>query len=320
MRAFFYWAMKNSWNLFGAMGVIGTFYFSLAYVPGYVSEITSGNLNVVHESLMDDIQEMVFHEKELTIKDIESFIKGEELKYKVTYPFNPDELLIQVQESFMGNKFIPLEERNKILKNISSIRSNYENEYLNSSDEKGFFEVNYTTIASILASLLGVVLSVFGAVSLKIKNESDKQTEIDIAGDLVINSSGDRAASYYEFEEMVGITLSEAGFEHVNSEGNNDFGVDFSAKSNGSEYFVSVKKYKSLLGMSSLLPFLHTVSESDKNGIFVISSDVTKRVRHTIDEFNKNDSHQKMHLVIGDAKDLIKNQLVSILDKNASNK
>jgi len=312
--------MKNSWNLFGAMGVIGTFYFSLAYVPGYVNEITSGKLNVVHESLMDDVQEMVFHEKELTIEDIEGFIKGEELKYKVTYPFNPDELLIQVQESFMGNKFIPLDERNKILKNISSIRSNYEDEIHSPGDEKGFFEVHYVTIASIIASLLGVVISVLGAVGLKFKNESDKQTEIDIAGDLVINARNDSAASYYEFEKMVGSTLSEAGFEHVNSEVANDFGIDFSAISNGSEYIVCVKKIKSLLGMSSFVPFLHTVSTSDKNGIFVISSGATKRVSHTIDEFNKNNPHQKMHLIIGDSKDLIKSQLLSILSKGASNK
>ncbi len=320
MISFFSWALKNSWNLFGAVGVIGTFYFSLAYVPDYVHEITSGKINVVHESLMDDIQEMVFHEKELTIENVKSFIKGEELKYKVSYPYSPDELLVQVQESFMGNKFIPLEERNRILREVSGIRAEYKSVSQDEVEGKGAFDFDYATLASVVASLLGISLSIFGAISIKRKNELDRQTEIDIAGDLDSVYRSDLTASYYEFEQMVGSTLSEAGFREVEVSGNNDFGIDFSVNFDGSEYYVCVKKYRSLLGMSSLLPFIHALKESGKNGIFVISSGVTKRVQNTVNEFNETNAHQSLHLVIGNSKNMIKNQLISIANEDVSNK
>ena len=76
MRSVFDWIIRNGWNLFGVAGVIGTFYFSLMYVPDYVRDITSSKVNVVHESLMDDIQEILFDDKEVTIADIPGLVEG----------------------------------------------------------------------------------------------------------------------------------------------------------------------------------------------------------------------------------------------------
>ncbi len=80
MKNLFEWIIKNLWNLFGMLGVLGMFYFSLLHVPDYVKEITTGKVNVVHESLLDDVQELLFYDKDLSISDISSFIKGKELK------------------------------------------------------------------------------------------------------------------------------------------------------------------------------------------------------------------------------------------------
>ena len=74
MKSVFDWIIKNAWNIFGVIGVAGTFYFSLMHVPDYVKEITTGKVNVIHESLMDDVQELLFYEKSVSIEDIDSFI------------------------------------------------------------------------------------------------------------------------------------------------------------------------------------------------------------------------------------------------------
>ncbi|WP_206602044.1 hypothetical protein, partial [Pseudomonas aeruginosa] len=63
---------------------------------------------------MDDVQELLFDEKVIAIEDIDSFIRGKELKRGISYPYTSDELLLQVQERFMGNKFIPMEKRQAI--------------------------------------------------------------------------------------------------------------------------------------------------------------------------------------------------------------
>ena len=69
MKSVFDWIIKHAWNLFGVIGVALTFYFSIMYVPGYVKEITTGKVTVIHESLMDNIQELLFYEKTVSIED-----------------------------------------------------------------------------------------------------------------------------------------------------------------------------------------------------------------------------------------------------------
>ncbi|MCW1937179.1 hypothetical protein OMD46_14190 [Pseudomonas sp. MDMC_285] len=72
----FAWAKSNLWNIFSLIGVVATFYFSLVYVPDYVRQIAAGRSDVVHEGLVSDIQEMMFNKEELSINDINSFIRG----------------------------------------------------------------------------------------------------------------------------------------------------------------------------------------------------------------------------------------------------
>ena len=48
MKSVVTWILKNAWNLFGAIGVAGTFYFSLMYVPDYVIN-AGGLMNVANE-------------------------------------------------------------------------------------------------------------------------------------------------------------------------------------------------------------------------------------------------------------------------------
>ena len=117
-----HWVLKNSWNLFGILGVLGTFYFSLFYVPDYVDQISSGKTNVIHERLVGDVQELFFYDQSVSANEIEALIKGKELSSKTEYPYSPDELLVQVQERFMGNKFIPIIKRKKLFETINEIR------------------------------------------------------------------------------------------------------------------------------------------------------------------------------------------------------
>jgi len=303
---FFSWILKNSWNLFGAIGVIGTFYFSLMYVPDYVKDISTSKVTVVHESLMDDIQELIFYGKAISISDVKTFIRGKELKQGVEYPFTSEELLVQIQERFMGNKFIPLEKRESILKSISTIRSQY-----TPPQKKAEKAYNWVPIFSWIFSGLGVLAGLLGATSIINKLKTDKETEADIiSGDVVINHNISMSSAAFEYEKMVGDVLSE--LDVLKDRGTNEY--DFLAGDKGKEFIVEVKKYRSLVGLGTARKFLHQVLESGKGGILVTSSGVTQRTMEVIAEHNKITETQNVYLVTGDTKESVKNQLAKLFE------
>ncbi|ERP90041.1 hypothetical protein Q670_14180 [Alcanivorax sp. P2S70] len=317
MKSLFNWIIKNAWNIFGVIGVAGTFYFSLMHVPDYVKEITTGKVNVIHESLMDDVQELLFYEKSVSIEDINSFIKGKELKQGVSYPYTPDELLVQIQERFMGNKFIPLEKRESLLAAIKAVRATYSPP--ETAEPKSF---SWEPLASWLFSGLGVLIAAIGAASITRKLKIDKETEVDIvSGDVVINShNSSMMASVMEFEKMVGEVLQELGALNGAPSGAQDHGYDFEAKGAEGDFIVEVKRYQKLLGLGTAREFMYKVNKSGKGGILVVSSGVTQRTKQLINEHNDISDNQKVHLVIGSSKSEVKEKLQKILATKASNK
>lgn len=317
MKLVFGWIIKNLWNLFGVIGVVGMFYFSLLHVPDYVKEITTGKVNIIHESLMDDIQEILFYEKELSIEGISSFIKGKELKRGVLYPYTTDELLVQVQERFMGNKFIPLEKREALLNKIQEIRSTY-------SPPKTPIDKPYdwSNFISWLFSGLGVLIASLGATSIVKKLRTDKETEVDIiSGDIATrNYHGSRVAAAFEYEKMVGEALTELNVMKPLGKTGRDIGYDFEASDGNNDYIVEVKMYRKMLGLSTARDFMYKVNQSGKGGILVALSGATQRTKELINEHNEISENQKVHFIIGTSKSAVKKQLSKLLHTNASNK
>ena len=309
MKALLNWVLKNAWNLFGVIGVGGTFYFSLMYVPDYVNKITTGKINVIHEGLMNDIQEIAFNEKTLSLKHIETLIHGKELSQGVSYPYTADELLIQVQERFVGNKFIPLERRETIYDAVDMVRSEFKP--VKSSVKADY---DWPRIISWLLSALGVFIALIGATSLAKKLKSDQETELDImSGDIVFSErGGSMAFAGLEFERMVGDVLSDIGVLKTEATKSFDVGYDFLAECKNKEFIVEAKKYRNMLGLSTARDFLHKVTASGKGGILIVSSGVTPRVRELFSEHNKLTDDQKVFLIVGDSKGTIKKQLVNL--------
>ncbi|WP_434988045.1 restriction endonuclease [Pseudomonas protegens] len=311
MKALLNWALKNAWNLFGAIGVAGTFYFSLMYVPDYVNQITTGKINVIHESLMNDIQEIAFNEKSFSLKYIETLIHGKELSQGVSYPYTSDQLLIQVQERFVGNKFIPLEKREEIFNAIDKVRSEFTP--IKSSDKADY---DWSKNISWLFSALGAFIAFIGAISLAKKLKSDQETELDIImGDIVASERGDSMTfAALEFERMVGDILSDIGVLKLNNTEAFDTGYDFLVASKSKEFIVEVKKYRKMLGLSTARDFLNKVAASGKGGLLIVSSGATQRAKELFAEHNKLTDDQKVFLVVGDSKESIKKQLITLFE------
>lgn len=309
MKLLWEWLLKNSWNLFSVLGVLATFYFSLQ-VPDYVEKVAIGKNNVIHESLMDDIQEILFYDKKLSIEDINLFIKGKELKREVVYIYTADELLMQVQERFMGNKFIPLEKREALLQSIKEVRSTY-TPPKNETTKEFEWKIIFTWLLSGVFIFIGIT----GIRSIYNKMKVDKETEIDItsmntSGES--NESGNKFLAAIEFEKMVGDILKDLNINKTIEKSSRDRGYDFEAYDGKYGYIVEVKMYNSLLGLNTAREFLYKVNQSGKGGILVTLSGVTKRTKELIEQHNKVSENQKVYLITGESKNSIKNQFTKI--------
>lgn len=310
MKSILNWVMKNGWNIFSFIGVIGTFYFSLIYVPGYVKDITAAKVNITHESLVDDVQELLFYNKKLTIDDINSFIKAKELEQGTPYPYSSDELLLQIQDRFMGNKFIPLEKRESLMDTVKSIRSTYSKPKV--AEKKN---INEDSLVSMFVSAIGALIAAIGTYSIFRKIKIDKEIEADITSGDVINNLvyPNLTPGSKEFESMVGEVLNELGVLSERVEAGKDDGYDFEIKTQEQNYIVEVKRYSKLLGLATAREFIYKVNQSGKGGILIVSSGFTERTKQLINEHNALSENQKVYLVVAKAKTELKDILAKIL-------
>ena len=164
MKEFFIALKDNLSNVFSVVGIGLTVYFAVFYVPNYVQEIEIKKIEGTHEALVESIQELVYNNHEIDAGDIDTLIRGKELSGQLDYPFSSEELLIQVQESFLENKFIPLEQRKALIEKIDQVRESLPEPptELPKKDDKS----KISSIYSWLSAVLGVVVGLLGFFSI----------------------------------------------------------------------------------------------------------------------------------------------------------
>lgn len=288
------------------VGVAGTFYFSIWYAPSYIDEIKNKKTNITHESLINDVQELLFYDKAPTIADIELFIKSKELEHNVSYPFTSDELLLQTQDRFMSNKFIPLEKRTAIFDTIKNIRSKYEPVY--NESETSF---NISSLFYYIVPILGVLASVIGLFSLRVKTKIDKQF------DTIINkrTTENKEVLMSLFENGVGFSFHSAGMKIVYSESSSDSNYAFEAIKEGDNktlhYIVGTKYQSKSIPLSSIIGFINEVEKHKKNGILISNIEFSAEAKRLVQEHN-NKNYFKVHLISFTNIDNLKNKLCEI--------
>lgn len=164
MKEFFIALKDNLSNVFSVVGIGLTVYFAVFYVPNYVQEIEIKKIESTHEALVESIQELVYNSHEIDAGDIDTLIRGKELSGQLNYPFSSEELLIQVQESFLENKFIPLEQRKALIEKIDQVRESLPEPVAETVQKDD--ETKITSIYSWLSAILGIVAGLLGFLSI----------------------------------------------------------------------------------------------------------------------------------------------------------
>lgn len=295
--------------MFSLVGILLTIYFSIFYVPQYSEDIKLKRIEGVNNELISTIQELVYNKHQIDLHDIETLIKGKELRDKIDYPYTVDELLVQVQETFVANKFIPLESRKELVESIDSVRETIKpnKEQVEPKESKKY---NWL---SIVAAALGVVISMLGSVSLFSSAKRQREEEVEervVAQKEVFQHKIKRA---FALEEFVGRKLESIyGSDSVVREGQIDIGVDYLVKKNGKPEFAVEVKFTD----TDLIP-LRTINQigaiANNLGypvILVTNAKLTKNAKYKFDKLNRELEKSNVYVISVDEIDQI-DQVIS---------
>ncbi|ENC7033436.1 hypothetical protein ABK020_003573 [Vibrio cholerae] len=306
------WAISNFWNLFSFIGVVATLYLGFFYVPDYVEELGLNKQKLAHQELVADVQELLFYKQSITLADVDEIIKGKELVYAIKYKFTSPELLNQIQDNFLQNKFIPLDKRKELMVVIKELRSQYKEPSVPTATER-----DYSSWISLLIYVLTGVISTLALVSIVVKLKSDKETEVDISSS--INISGDvihyanTYQSAYEFEAMVGQVIDDLEIDKLQVS-KSDQHFNFLINVSGVECIVEVKAYSKLLGLGTAKEFVNIVNNANKIGILVAKSGLTKRAIDLINSHNELAESNRIYVVTGSTRNDIKKSMQTVIN------
>ncbi len=303
------WITKHIGTLFSLLGVIATIYFSLFHIPEYLQEMKNEKVRNVHIDLVQSTQEVAYNDSiELDYKGIETLIKSKELKNEIQYPYSVNQLLSLVQESFMEQKFLPLEERQGLFQKLESIKEKSEPALPN--DNEGVRLSKTFSWVAALIGLIGSLVSLFGLWAAikdksellkKEKEEKNKQIEKTVK-------------NYHEFEKTIFNILqdSKSEFSFIDTVRKNDLGYDFIVENSKKSLLGEIKYYTHghRLKTAFLEHFYHLCQLNGKSGILILNKEVSEKESELLQKFNTR-SDIKIHAIVFRER----NQLIEEINK-----
>lgn len=298
MKNFGNWILRNLSNIFGIIGIGLTFYLGVFYVPNWLEEAKNEKIINAQENLIQSVKELIYSDSICTLTEIEVLIKAKEIELNQKYPLSTSQSLICVQESFMQDKFLPLEKRKKLIKEIETLKTqikpdNNTNQQIVSKSKTTGWEGFLSIFLSIIGGLVGII-----SFYIKYRTDREKQEEIDnqMAQSESINYSRENA---FQFEKGILKHLTnKPGIKIIDDfrSPNHEFDIIFEFK--GKEYFVEIKYYsRSKVGLGSIERFLSSLQGKEGVFWFIYNTDLTEMVKRRVDEINMISTGRSIQLI-----------------------
>lgn len=308
---FFNWLLKNISNVFSVIGIFLTIYLGVFYAPSWMEEMKNEKLRNAESEIQKSVKELVYSDSVFKVSEIKSLIKAKELTLNIKYPYSINDILTQTQESFMEDKFLPLDKRKELMNEIEKAKITLP---VITKIQKAEEDKSWLDLSALLTMIISLILTGLGIVGsfLKFKTEKDKQDEIDNSiQDITIeynyNGSG------YEFEKGIIEILSESESIQNVIQTNNDFGVDVIFDSNNKKYFVEIKYLnRSKVGLNTIHRIINTIKDKEGTVWLIYNTQLTGLVASEIIKFNK-ESNTKIKPIKITSPEELKNRLPELL-------
>jgi hypothetical protein len=307
VKELFVYLRDNLPNIFSVVGICLTVYFAVFYVPNYVQEIEIKKIEGTHESLVESIQELVYNDHDIDSDDINTLIRGKELSGQLIYPFTSEELLIQVQDRFLENKFIPLDQRKALIEKIDKIRKALPKTTITSSTSDS--QTKMSILYSWASALLGLIVAVFGFASIWKRTKELEEIKLETTIDDRQESIKQNVHRSILMERNMHDVLKGAfGQDHVEY-CHPSSPVDFILRNiSGMDAAVEVIYTETEVIPLSTIKRLTTVAEKLGMPLFLISNaNLTIIANKMLTAFNTNNINTPIsHINIDESKDVVK--------------
>ncbi len=316
MKEFWNWIVKNFSNLFTVLGILLTLYFSVFYVPGYIKENENERNRSINTDLVETIQEIVYNNHILTEQKINSLIQGKELRYNTEYQYSIEELLIQTEDAFMSNKFIPLDQRIEIVNRLDSIKSSIKpvpKPVESKATTKSFIE-SKEYVSVLISIIIGILATMLGSFSFFSKLRKEKKQSIDIEVEKEKEGIQEQIIKAVNFENMIADILAKNNLKYEKV-GGKDTGFDFAIRLDKEKRLFISTKYMSSgrsINLDTINKMTYPYKHLDAYGIIILNK-ADNRLIHYLNQFSK-EVDSKVKLIVSSNFEEIETEIVRYIN------
>lgn len=315
MKNFWKYIIRNLSNIFGLIGIILTLYFGVFYVPSWLKKAQNEKVLNAQKNLEQSIKELVFSDSICNYSEISILIDAKILELNEPFPLEPKEVLTKIQESFMQDRFLPLDKRKELIFEIENLKKQVP---INTEidNEKIKNDSISTTLkwTSILGSILSVII---GIISFYLKFKTEKAKDEEIENQIIeTDNQKDNVELAFEYEkQIIKIISNYKGVDIVKTSEKYDFGFDLEFNFNKKKYFIEVKYLtQSKIGLKSFHRFLSRQKGLEGQFWFIYNTDLTDMVKNRAENMNKlTFPHREIVLIKAENELEFKKQLDKLL-------
>lgn len=265
---------KNIWNIIGVIGTIATLFFGiygLIVIPDYVKDANKQRQESANNEIITDVKEIIFSNNKIDSLLIPTLVKGKEIKYEINYPKSNKDVLVEVQESFMSDKFIPLEQRIYLYKKVDSLkRITPEFQIISEQAES---KKSLFSILTYGLSILSLIISVLLFYGLITKRKQQITDELEKKFEEIQETRPESIIDYRNFESLVCDAISQLKLDFEDYTKNpKDFSFDFLIKQNGKKIGIEVK---SRIRQDILMKIKNQFDNSGLDALIIITNRLT---------------------------------------------
>lgn len=300
MRDIWNWAIKNLSHIFSLIGIGLTIYLGVS-APSWWEDIKQERFLDARNDLQQSIKELVYSDSTCTIEEIVVLMEAKQLQLSQSYPYTVKEILTQVQDSFMQDRFLPLEDRRRLVNELKELKAAISP---STGPDKIYVRSHYIRwydIIPILSVVLPITLAFIGIRSIYLKRRAEKEKDQEIANIENQVAEPARRSPYNEAQnyekQIIEIIRDHPNVKDLQQANPHDL-FDAKFTYNNKQFFLEVKYLtRTSVGLASFNQFLNYSHGLEGYFWFVYNTDLTAMVKRRAAEENHWTKNKRLTLI-----------------------
>lgn len=278
----------NFGTVFSILGFFATIYFGVWYVPTWLEESQNERIKNAENEILQSVKELIYADTTFKLNELPTLVHAKEISLKQSFPLSLDDILTKTEESFMEDKFLPLNKRKDLIDKIEQIKLQLPKESKTKIENQ-----KAENKGSMWLSIIGAIVSVIlGIISSFIKFKSDKDKDAEIQNEIQdISIDRDNQEYGYMFEKGIEAVLRKRSDLSIQDKNFEDKGIDIVFSKNDKLYFIEAKYLsRSKIGLNTFHQLVHYLKGKSGEAWLIYNTDLTPLVAQNINDFNKENN------------------------------